>query len=108
MMRNRLRALERLFACQRGEVIVEPIVEEFVEQWADALDGGNPLPDPIDLAQKAIKHGVPVLTTTPLNSYLAQCKRDDSIPEAQRITQTIIHGFLEMRMKTRCACGYHA
>lgn len=108
MMRNRLRALERTFACQRGEVIVEPIVEIFVEEWADALDSGNPLPDPIALAQKVIKHGVPVLTVTPLNSYLAQCKRDDRIPDLERVTQTIIHGFLEMRMKKKCDCGYHA
>ena len=108
MMRNRLRALERVFACQRGEVIIEPIVEIFVEKWADALDSGNPLPDPIDLAQQVIKHGVPVLTVTPLNSYLAQCKRDDSIQDQDRITQTIIHGYLEIRGKRKCGCGYHA
>jgi hypothetical protein len=49
-----------------------------------------------------------VLTVTPLNSYLAQCKRDDSIPDPNRITQTIIHGYLEIRGKRKCGCGYYA
>jgi hypothetical protein len=49
-----------------------------------------------------------VLTFAPLNSYLAQCKLDERVPDPDRITQTIVHGLLEMRVKRKCACGYHA
>ena len=73
-----------------------------------ARDSGNPLPEAIDLAQRVVKSGVPVLTFAPLNSYLAQCKLDERVPDPDRITQTIVHGLLEMRGKRKCACGYHA
>ena len=106
-MRSRLRVLERALVCQRGQVIVGHIAEDFVEEWAEALDNDARLPDPIDLAQQVVKHGVPVLTVTPLTSYLTQCQRDNHIPDPERITQAIVHGFLEMRFKQRCACGYH-
>ena len=49
-----------------------------------------------------------MLTVTPLNSYLAQCQRDTRIPDPERITRTIVHGYLEMHLKRTCACGYHA
>jgi hypothetical protein len=107
-MRNRLHNLERALSCHRAQIVAEPIVENFVEKWAEALETGDPLPDPITLAQQIIKHRVPVLTVTPLNSYLAQCQRDTRIPDPERITRTIVHGYLEMHLKRTCACGYHA
>lgn len=105
-MRNRLRVLERTFPCQRGQIIIEPIIENFVEEWANAQETNAPLPDSIDLAQRVIKAGVPVLTLAPLTSYLSQCKRDTRIPEPERLAETIIHGYLELRLKTTCPCGY--
>jgi hypothetical protein len=106
-MRHRLRALERALACQRAQVIAEPIVEQFIEEWAAALETGGNLPDPIALAQEIQSRRVPVLTFTPLTSYLAQCQRDHRIPDPQRLTHAIIHGYLEMHLKPTCACGYH-
>ena len=74
-MRARLRALERALVCQRAYVLVEPVAMDFIDAWEQAMDAQAPLPDELDLVRAVATQGVPILTLTPLTSYLAQCRR---------------------------------
>ena len=103
-MSDGLRAIERQLVCQRMQVLAMPIAENFVETWEQALENGDRLPDELDLVQALAKEEVPLLTATPLFSYLNQCKRDRTTPDPGRMVLTIVHGFAEMRLSKNKHC----
>ncbi len=103
-MRARIRALERALVCQRAQVLIEPVAMDFIDAWEQALDGETPLPDELDLIGAVGAKRVPILTLGPLQSYLEQCRRDRRVPDLDRVVETIVHGYLQTRLKTRCRC----
>lgn len=104
-MTRRPRALERLLVCQRLQVIVGPLADDFADAWQRALDDGSPLPDELDLAQAAVARGVPILALNPLSALLQQCRRDRRAPDPGRLVETLVHGFAESRLRSPHACS---
>ena len=98
-MLTRLHPLERQLACQRAQIIVEPIAEAFAETWQQALDDDDPLPDELDLVRAAVAQGVPVLAPISVFSYLRQCEKDRRVLDIDRLIETIVHGFAEIRQR---------
>ncbi len=124
-----LRSMERELACQRQQVIIEPIAEAFCEAWEITAAGETfdprvqadpyqPLPEltvrvaqttlaDIDLLRAVAEAGALVLATGPIMAYLAQCRRDHSTPDPRRVVLAIVHGFGETRVKKpgkTCRC----
>ena len=77
---SRLRTMERQLACQRAQVIITPIAEDFAEAWEHAFDEDVRPPDAIDFFGAMAKAGVGTIVATPLVSYLDGCLSDRRIP----------------------------
>ena len=124
-----LRSLERQLVCQRQQVIITPIAEAFCEAWEQTAAGESfdpraqddpyqPLPAlpvrvaqttlaDIDLLRAVTDAGALILAAGPIVAYLAECRRDNRIPDPRRIVLAIVHGFGETRVKTTgktCRC----
>ena len=106
-MRQRLQALERALVCQRAYVVTEPLAADFIDAWETAVYYGTPKPDEHDLIRAVIKKRVPVLALTPLTSYISQCRKDDRTPDLDRVTETIVHGYAQMRLDPTHHCRCH-
>ena len=105
-MTSRLRALERLLACQRAQVIVTPIAEDFVEAWEHAIYEDLPLPDTLDLLQAIVAARVLPLAAGAVANYVDYCRLDHDVPVLERIVEAIVHGFARSRLLPgrRCRC----
>ncbi len=99
-----VRRLERYLVCQIAQVMLEPIVEDYLTQWQIAMDERKTLPDPFELAQTISDNGVPILAFTPLHAYLMGCADNWRLPDLDRIIATIVHGHAEMRFKLDQVC----
>ena len=115
-----LRSMERELACQRQQVIIEPIAEAFCDAWEQTAAGEifapryqpdpyQPLPEitvrvaqttlaDIDLLRAVTEAGALILAPGPVTHYLAQCRRDKRTPDPRRIVLAIVHGFGETRV----------
>ncbi|MDA1035597.1 MAG: hypothetical protein O3B65_01800 [Chloroflexi bacterium] len=108
-MRARIRALEQALVCQRSYVVVEPIASDYIDAWEQALEKDTDLPDELGLLPMLAPTRVPVLTIGPLLNYLSQCRKDNRIPDLARLTETIVHGYIQTRLDPRkkCRCTRH-
>lgn len=97
-------ALERYLVCQLAQVTLQPIVEDFVDRWRDAVENGNALPDMLEIVEAAVEEDVPLLTVASLHPYLRQCARSGRVPDPARIVTAIVHGFAEVRFVRDRAC----
>ena len=106
---SRLRTMERQLACQRAQVIITPIAEDFAEAWEQAFNENLRPPDAIDFFRVIAKAGVATIVATPLVSYLDGCLSDRRIPDPGRVVVAIVHGFSETRFppRERCRCIAH-
>ncbi len=95
-MRAALRTMDRYLVCQVIQVLLEPIVEDYIARWLHATDMGEFPPDALDLAEAATSNGVPILSFHPLRAYIDACARGNRVPDPARIIQTIVHGHAEM------------
>ena len=95
-MRAALRSIDRYLVCQVIQVLLEPIVDDFVTRWQYAIDEHQPLPSPLELVTTATDNGIPFLTFHPLRAYLEGCARGNRVPDPARIVTTIVHGHAEM------------
>lgn len=92
-MMSRIRSLERQLACQRAQVIVSPIAEDFVEAWELSLEAGKPPADTLELIQVVVAKGIAVLAAGPLVTYLDRCRLDGEVPTPEYIVEAIVHGY---------------
>ena len=99
-----IRQLERFLICQLLRVSLEPIVEDYLEQWQRAMNDREILPDPLELAQTAADNGIPILAFAPLSAYLEGCAEDWRLPHSDRIIAAIVHGHAEMRFMVGKTC----
>ena len=83
-MRAALRSIDRYLVCQVIQVLLEPIVDDFVTRWQYAIDEHQPLPSPLELVTTATDNGIPFLTFHPLRAYLEGCARGNRVPDPAR------------------------
>lgn len=105
-MTQRIRALERQLACHLAYIVAEPIADAYIETWEQAIEDHAPLPDVLTLVQALVKERIAVLAMIPITSYLDQCAKDNRLPNPDRLTETIVHGYTETRLhlETNCRC----
>ncbi len=106
-MRSALRSLHRYYACLAAQAALEPVADDFVEQWEVAIEQGEPPPDLPDLFLAVASAGVPILSPLPIASYLRECARDQRVPNPLRIIQAIAHAHAELdlsNMDQTCRC----
>ena len=103
-MRASVRRLEHFLICQLLRVSLEPIVDDYLQQWQRAMDERETLPDPLELAQTAADNGIPILAFAPLDAYLNRCADDWRLPDAERIVTAIVHGHAEVRFMIDKTC----
>lgn len=103
-MRASIRRLERYLICQLLRVSLEPIVDDYLQQWQRAMDEREILPDPLELAQTAADNGIPILAFNPLSAYLDGCAERWRLPDPERIIAAIVHGHAEMRFMIDKTC----
>ena len=109
--RQRIRALERLFACQRAQVILAPLADQFVGEWRRAVDNGESPPDILELVLAAAAKGLAIPYAPPLFGYVSQCRRAHRVPSSPRIVHSFVHGMGERRnpfTSQSCKCIAHA
>ena len=104
-MTNAITALERYLVCQLAQVILFPIVEDYVDRWRDAMESGNPLPDVLDIVEAAAEKDVPILTIASVDPYLRHCAKTSRVPDPARVVTAIVHGYAEVRFPGRTVCG---
>ena len=100
-----LRTLLRMSASPKAAL--QPIAEDYVDRWMDAVERGDYPPDPTDLFTAAAAERVPVLSPIPIDAYLRQCFKTGRIPDEARIVQAIAHAYAEvdlMDMNKTCRC----
>ena len=106
-MRSAVRSLRRHYACLIAQAALEPIADQLVDQWAIALERGEPLPKLHDILHAAHLAGVPILDHRPLAAYLRQCERDRRVPDMDRVIYAIVHALAELdpnNVGKPCAC----
>ena len=106
-MKTAVRALERYYTCLAAQAKLQPIAEDYVDRWMDAVESGGYPPDPADLFEAAGAARVPVLSPVPVDSYLRQCFKTGRIPDEARIVQAIAHSYAEgnlMKVGDTCRC----
>ena len=106
-MRNAARGLERYYGCLLTQAALDPIAQDYVDRWMDAMERGEHPPDPTDLFVAAAAVRVPVLSPVSINAYLRQCFKTGRIPDEARIVQAIAHAYAEgdlMNMDKTCRC----
>lgn len=106
-MRSSLRALERYYTCLAAQAKLNPIAENYVDRWMDAVEQGKYPPDIAELFEAAGAACVPVLSPVPVDAYLRQCFRTGRIPDESRIVQAIAHAWAEgdlMKVGQNCRC----
>ncbi len=94
-MRSSVRAMERYLGCLAMQARLRPIVEDYVDRWADALECGDYPPDVADLFEVVGAASVPILSPVPVHAYLRQCARTGRLPDSTRIVQAIAHAWAE-------------
>ena len=95
-MRAALRGIDRYLVCQVIQVLLEPIVEDYIARWLHATDVGEIPPGPLDLVEAVTDNGVPILSFHPLRAYLEGCLEGNRVPDPARIITCIVHGHAEM------------
>ncbi len=106
-MRSAQRGLERYYGCLLAQAALQPIAEDYVDRWMDAVERGDYPPDPTDLFTAAAAERVPVLSPIPIDAYLRQCFKTGRIPDEARIVQAIAHAYAEvdlMDVNKTCRC----
>ena len=103
-MRAALRSIDRYLVCQVIQVLLEPIVEDYIARWLHAMDVGETPPGPLDLAEAVTSNGVPIISFHPLRAYLDGCARDNHVPDPVRIVTCIVHGHAEMNFMFDKCC----
>ena len=94
-MRSSIRAMERYLGCLAVQARLRPIVEDYVDCWADAVERGDYPPDVADLFEAVGAESVPILSPVPAHAYLRQCAKTGRIPDPNRIVQSIAHAWAE-------------
>ena len=69
-MRSALRSIDRYLVCQVIQVLLEPIVEDYIARWLHAMDEGDTPPGPLELVEAATDNGIPILAYHPVRAYL--------------------------------------
>ena len=106
-MRSAPRGLERYYGCLLAQAARQPIAEQYVDRWMDAVERGGYPPDFAELFEAAAAERVPVLSPIPIAAYLRQCFKTGRIPDEARIVQAIAHAYAEgdlMDMNKTCRC----
>ena len=94
-MRSSIRSMERYLGCLAVQAKLNPIAEDYVDRWGDALERGEHPPDVADLFEAAGAVSVPVLSPIPVHAYLRQCAKTGRVPDANRIVVAIAHAYAE-------------
>ena len=94
-MKNTLRSLERLLACQIAQIALKPIAEDYVERWKRRREQFMTYPDLDEIIEAARAARIPVLANGPLIDYIYQCGDDDRAPDPDRIVMAVVHGYAE-------------
>lgn len=106
-MKHRLRALERLLACQRAQFILAPLADRFVDAWRQAVADGVLPPEVHALVAAAAAEGVALPYAPTLFRYLTRCEDAGRVPARNRIIHSFLHGVGEQRnpfASHPCAC----
>ena len=106
-MKQRLRALERLLACQRAEFILTPIVDDFIDVWRQAVADRVPRPEVYDLVAAAAAEGLAIPYAPTLFRYVTRCDDNGRVPARNRIIHSFLHGLGEQHnlfAPRPCAC----
>ncbi|MDE2837797.1 MAG: hypothetical protein OXL97_09900 [Chloroflexota bacterium] len=106
-MRTSARGLERYYGCLLAQAALQPIAEDYVDRWMDAVERDDYPPDIAELFEAAAAERVPVLSPIPIQAYLRQCLKTGRIPDETRIVQAIAHAYAEgdlMRVGETCRC----
>ena len=106
-MKQLLRALERLLACQRAQFILTPIVDDFLNVWRQAVAEGVPRPEVYDLVAAAAAEGLAIPYAPTLFRYVTRCEDAARVPARNRIIHSFLHGVGEQRnpfASHPCAC----
>ena len=107
-MKDRVRALDRYLGCLSAQSKLEPIAEDYMERWIDAVESGSPPPDLTVLFRASAAVHVPILNPGPITSYLRNCERTGEIPDSERIVLAIAHAYAEgnpfENMEKTCHC----
>ncbi len=94
-MRNAVRSMYRHYACLAAQAALDPIAEDFVDRWTDAVERGEHPPDVADLFEAAGAANVPVLSPIPVHAYLRQCAKTGRVRDPRRIVMAIAHAYAE-------------
>ena len=106
-MRSSIRAMERYLGCLAAQAKLNPIADNYVDRWADAVERGEYPPDVADIFEAAGAVSVPVLSPIPVHAYLRQCAKTGRVPDPNRIVQAIAHAYAEgdlMNAGKTCRC----
>ncbi|MYA50485.1 MAG: hypothetical protein F4185_04350 [Chloroflexi bacterium] len=106
-MRTSARGLERYYGCLLAQAALQPIAEQYVVRWMDAVERGGYPPDVAELFEAAAAERVPVLSPAPVVSYLRQCFKTGRVPDETRIVLAIAHAYAEgdlMNLDRTCRC----
>ena len=106
-MSSAVRSMYRQYACLVAQAALDPIAEDYVDRWMDAVERGEHPPDVAELFEAAAAVRVPVLNPAPVHAYLRQCAKTGRIPDETRIVQAIAHAWAEgdlMNVGKTCRC----
>ena len=107
-MRSAIRAMERYLGCLAVQAKLNPIAEDYVDRWVDAVERGE-YTRPTSRSSSRLREAVsvPVLSPIPVHAYLRQCAKTGRIPDPDRIVQAIAHAYAEgdlMNLGKTCRC----
>ena len=106
-MRRAARGLERYYGCMLAQAALNPIAQDYVDLWMEAVERGERPPDATHLFAAAAAVRVPILSPVSIDSYLRQCFKTGRIPDEGRIVQAIAHAYAEidlMKDDETCRC----
>ncbi|MDA1347427.1 MAG: hypothetical protein O3A47_00930 [Chloroflexi bacterium] len=89
-MTHSLRRLERALVRERVDLIVTAVVNDFLDRWSRALADGWPTPPVLDFSLALSRAGVHPFRCPGVTNYLADCAREQTLPDADRLVRILL------------------
>ena len=104
-IRNSIEALERKLAVPLAVVRLQPLAEEFCDEWNVAHSDHKPLPESHPFIQRIAGRGFRLNTFMALRNYIERCRERKEFPQPRQIVnallpQAAVLGFVQARFSS--------